>query len=79
MEWWLEVRDNWNGRPIKIEIVQCQVFSGASNTGWGAVINNSENTLEASGAWNSVYCSLHINAKEMLAVQYGILSFLEVL
>ena len=52
----------------------------ASNTGWGTVpINDSAETLEASGSWSPEESSLHINAREMLVVQYDILSFSEML
>ena len=55
------------------------MFSDASNTGWGSVIYNSDNTLEVSGAWNPGDSGLHIYAKEMLTIQYNILSFSDVL
>ena len=71
--WWLQAIDNWNGCPVKVATIDTQIFCDSSNIGWGAVLIDGE--LEASGAWSREESSLHINMKEMLAIQYSLLSF----
>ena len=49
LEWWLDYVEDWNGAPIKVKLVECQVFSDASDIDWGAVLNGKE----ALGVWST--------------------------
>ena len=71
LSWWLHAVSNWNGRKIEKDTIQCQVFTDASNTGWGATVNGKE----AHGLWSRSESYLHINEKELLTVLLAIQSF----
>ena len=69
--WWLEAFHSWNGRSIMKQVVEKQVFTDASGTGWGAACDN----LEASGLWSSQMMQEHSNVKELMGVLLAIRSF----
>ena len=71
LDWWICYIDEWNGKPVKIKPVECQIFTDASDSGWGAVWNGQE----ASGVWNPEFMELSINYRELLAVFFAIQTF----
>ena len=50
---------------------QLEIFSDASDTGWGAY----SDSISVGGPWDDGQLSLHINCKESLAVFYGLRAF----
>ena len=73
--WWQDALQNWNGRSISTKAVEVQMATDASQTGWGAHILNS--TKQAAGFWDTHMSAAPSNAREMMAVIMGILSFKE--
>ena len=71
LQWWLECMDSWNGAPVKVKPVQCQIFTDASDSGWGPVLNGSE----ASGVWSPELANLSINYRELLAILFALQTF----
>lgn len=71
LEWWLLAAENWNGSPLHSRPIQRQVWTDASNTGWGCVHDDSE----ASGTWDPLTVRKHINYKELLTVLFALKSF----
>ena len=80
--WFLEVTEQWlnlvwlrTGVPIVFPAHQLELYTDASNHGWGAhVLEHS-----AAGVWPPAQRGAHINQLEMEAVHMALLSFLEVL
>ena len=68
LSWWFHAVSNWNGRIIEKDTIQCQVFTDASNTGWGATVNGKE----AHGLWSRFESYLHMKEKELLTVLLAI-------
>ena len=71
LQWFLDCMDSWNGALVKVRPVECQIFSDASDSGWGAVLND----REASGVWSSELAHLSINYRELLAVLFALQTF----
>lgn len=73
IEWWLgNIRNEY--RSLEAFNPQIVIFSDASTLGWGAVSNG----VETKGAWTDTESNFHINVLELLAVFYGIRSFIKV-
>ena len=70
--WWQQDLQTWNGRSLVRTEPDRAMYSDASNTGWGAVLGDQT----AFGHWSSTEASLHINELELLAVLFGLQSFL---
>ena len=51
---------------LDIPEAQTQLFTNASESGWGAHLD----TFQASGEWSAREAILHVNQLEMLAVRY---------
>lgn len=64
LKWWLQAVDSWNGSPLAPRTVDCQIWTDASNTGWGAVCEG----VQSCGTWGQDVVLRHINEKELLAV-----------
>lgn len=71
LSWWLEAVDGWNGSPMAPRKIDCQIWTDASNSGWGATYED----LECSGAWDLDLRSKHINEQELQAVHLALKSF----
>lgn len=71
LTWWAECLPSWSSTTIATATNVTYLETDASNTGWGAVLG----TAEAAGQWGQHTATLHINAKEMLAVLRALLSF----
>ena len=72
LEWWLSALTSWNGRPIIKYSIDIQLYTDASDSGWGAVCNGEE----ASGLWTVPIAHTSINYRELLTVLLGLKSFL---
>lgn len=69
--WWLNAilkADN----TLRTDKFQSQIYTDASRSGWGAYFNNQT----TSGFWSLEEGKLHINELELLAVFFGLKSFL---
>src|SRR5690554_6395928 len=67
----MEAMRNWDGRPFTNPIPEITMTTDASDTGWGAAIEE----MEASGFWTSSMKRTSINQRELTAVLLGIMSF----
>lgn len=75
LKWWQSAINEWNGRPIVKRTVDGQIFTDASDIGWGA----SYNGLKAHGKWTQKEKYMHINERELLAVLLAVHSFQNVI
>ena len=71
LNWWFIAVDSWNGSPLYRRPAECQVWTDASNTGWGCACGNEQ----ASGKWDPSTIQDHINFKELLTVLFALKSF----
>jgi hypothetical protein len=71
LNWWLCHLDGWNGSPLLVKSPDAQVWTDASDSGWGCVLNDQE----ASGIWDSDIVNEHINFKELITILYALLCF----
>lgn len=62
--WWRRGLQTWNGQCWIPQQTALDVYTDASDTGWGIVIGN----RSRSGSWSTPQRQLHINAKELLTV-----------
>ena len=62
--WWRTNLQQWNGQSWIVANPQVDIYTDASSSGWGVVINNKSH----SGIWNTQQQSRHINYKELLTV-----------
>ena len=65
----------WNGRPIIRPPDTAVLWSDASKSGWGGILNN-QTQAPAHGFWNTRDKEQHITMLELKAVRLNILSFL---
>lgn len=70
LDWWIN-NISRTINPLKQEPFCLEIFSDASNTGWGACCENQE----AQGFWNKKEGSSHINELELCAAFYGLRCF----
>lgn len=67
LAWWIRnVSDS--SCAIRTEAPRLVLFADASNLGWGACLDD----MKVQGEWDVHQSSLHINAKELLAVYLGL-------
>ena len=71
LHWWLNRKYTRAGMLLDIPEAQTQLFTDASESGWGA----HSNTFQASGEWSAREAILHINQLEMLAVRNALAAF----
>ena len=57
-------------KPIHQKPITNEMFCDASDTGWGMSF-----TSDVGGGWTEWESALHINAKELLAIYYGLRTF----
>ena len=69
--WWKEAVGTWNGAPIVVSHIDCEIQTGASVSGWGAVLGNQT----AAGFWNVRLSRKHSNYREMMAILLLIKTF----
>ena len=72
LRWWLDLPRLSLGVSLVQISPDLDFWSDASDVGWGAHLGS----LTASGLWDQDQAALSINARELLAVQEGLLHFL---
>ena len=76
LRWWLDRKCTRAGMLLDIPYAQANLFTDASESGWGAHLD----ALQVSGQWSTRETLLHINLLdllEMLAVRNALLAFKE--
>jgi hypothetical protein len=63
--WWITELKKWNGRHLISTLPITQIFTDASDMGYGFVWGN--NSFQ--GTWSPIERQLHINQKELLVIQ----------
>ena len=71
LDWWLDEGNVLKGQPLHLLSHALQLFTDASNEGWGAHLGDST----ARGVWSDVESRLHINFLELKAVLLALKSF----
>ena len=71
LDWWLDENNVLSGQPLHPLQHALQVFTDASNEGWGAHLGD----CTARGVWSTPESSLHINLLELKAVFLALKSF----
>ena len=71
LNWWLHAFKDWNGRVVKQNVIEEQIFTDASAIGWGAHLQN----RKASGHWNYQLFKKNSNYRELMTVRLALLSF----
>jgi hypothetical protein len=66
--WWRTHLQQWNGLSWIVANPQIDIYTDASTSGWGVVINN----RSYSGKWSATHYPRHINFKELLTVFYAL-------
>jgi hypothetical protein len=69
--WWLDNLDLVNGKTIFPADADVVIYTDASLTGWGAVLNG----VRTRGQWTSIQLDCHINELELWAAFYGLQAF----
>jgi hypothetical protein len=67
LAWWLEFLENWNGRCLLPPPTTLTLETDASNLGWGGHLVGKE--LKAAASWPPQMRAVHINVKELTAVE----------
>ena len=71
LDWWLDEGNELRGQPLHPLSHALQLFTDASNEGWGAHLGDAT----ARGVWSEVESQLHINFLELKAVFLALRSF----
>ena len=71
LDWWLEENNVLKGQPLHALQHALQIFTDASNEGWGAHLGGST----ARGVWSEPESRLHINFLKLKAVLLALKSF----
>ena len=71
LRWWLDRKCTRAGMFLDIPEAQARLFTDASESGWGAHLDDHQ----SSGSWSTREATLHINHLEMLAVLYALRAF----
>ena len=71
LDWWLEENNVLKGQPLHALQHALQIFTDASNKGWGAHLGEST----ARGVWSEPESRLHINFLELKSVLLALKSF----
>ena len=71
LRWWLDRKCTRAGMLLDIPEAQARLFTDASESGWGAHLDDHQ----TSGSWSTREATLHINHLEMLAVLYALRAF----
>jgi len=66
--WWRTHLRQWNGLSWIVANPQVDIYTDASTSGWGVVINNHS----YSGSWTAAEQPRHINYKELLTVFFAL-------
>src|SRR3954447_6056790 len=68
LEWWLTDLKAWNGKAILIPAPRYEAETDASDTGWGAVVNNT--LFKTHGQWSKWERLQSINYRELATVLF---------
>ena len=71
LDWWLDENNVLNGQPLHPLQHAVQLFTDASNEGWGAHLGD----FTARGVWSPLESLLHINFLELKAVLLALRKF----
>ena len=71
LRWWLDPGNVLKGQPLHPLLHALQLFTDASNEGWGAHLGD----FTASGLWSTQESALHINLLELKAVLLALKRF----
>ena len=71
-QWWKSAHNVLRGAPVTPTEPDTQLFTDASNIGWGALWN----ALTVSGVWTTTDKTLHINILELEAIHRAMLHWL---
>jgi Reverse transcriptase (RNA-dependent DNA polymerase) len=71
LQWWAQLPQRWNGRPIELPSAEAELHVDSSSYGWGAIFNS---LFHAHGLW-PVDSPAHITLKELRAVRLALTSF----
>lgn len=77
LEWWASIPARHLSSPIALRPATVELFVDASEVGWGAVLPDLQDSPDgvARGSWSLAEQRMHINQKEMRAVQLALRSF----
>jgi hypothetical protein len=77
LEWWASIPARHLSSPIALRPATVELYVDASDVGWGAVLPELQESPDgvARGSWSAAEQSMHINQKEMRAVQLALRSF----
>lgn len=77
LEWWASIPTRHLSSPIALRPATVELYVDASDVGWGAVLPDLQDSPDgvARGSWSATEQSMHINQKEMRAVQLALRSF----
>ncbi|KAG1039011.1 hypothetical protein G6F43_012596 [Rhizopus delemar] len=64
LHWWVNHLSKWNGLSFLPETPTQEVFTDASDSGWGIIVNNKI----TSGTWTAEELEQHINYRELLVI-----------
>ena len=70
LDWWVNNVERVNGRPLSTQEPDLIIFSDASLSGWGAVLND----VTAKGPWSEHDRDRDINEFELLVALYALKS-----
>ena len=72
VERWLEILQFWTGEFILDPKVDVTLRTDASALGWGAALFQESATVRINGGWSVTEQAVHVNCKELLAVEKSI-------
>ena len=72
LQWWKSAHNVLRGAPVTQTAPDTQLFTDASNIGWGARWN----ALTVSGVWTTTEKTLHINVLELEAIHRAMLHWM---
>jgi len=75
LRWWAGGSWRQSTAPMHIPPHSVDLYTDASNTGWGAHLVTAVQQFVAQGFWNRQHSLVHITLKELLAVRLAIESF----
>ncbi len=72
LQWWAKLPAKWHSAPLWPQLATRNLTSDASELGWAAVLDDGS---IAHAFWTEKELELHITARELLALYYGVNSF----
>lgn len=79
LQWWISFLKGWNGSAIIPEATSIDLYSDASNTGYGGfmVVKGKKARQVVQGFWSQEEKSLSTNSRELMAAQRVVLAYLK--